>query len=160
MAILHCTRKLLARLPQMPALDPERPIGRLGNWYATLIVTRPAQLVLLVNEATRLPVLLPGREFATLTARIPAAVAEVLVELGVDREVLAQEDAALRWIALAPTANRSVVGTMNDFIFQLAWIRQHAPNLSLRQLSLQLAETPVGPLDYQHPAAATTKLLS
>lgn len=73
MVMLHCTRKLLARLPAAREREDPRSAGRLGSWYANLLVTKPVHLVLLVNEATRLPVLLLAAPFATLTRRIPVA---------------------------------------------------------------------------------------
>jgi hypothetical protein len=159
MVTLRCTRKLLARLPKSLAHDDAKSTGRLGSWYGTLLVTRPIQLVLLVNETARLPVLLPAREFATLTRRVPNAVAEILRELNVDPDVIERERTAMQEVVVAPTNNRSVLGTMNDFIVQLEWIRESKPHLSLIEFSLALAETPVSPLRYEHPAAVARRLL-
>jgi hypothetical protein len=49
---------------------------------------------------------------------------------------------------------------MNDFVFQLQWMRERKHELSLVQLSLALAETPVSPLGYERPAAVARRLLN
>jgi hypothetical protein len=50
---------------------------------------------------------------------------------------------------LAKTANRSVVGIMNEFtLLAEAWRDAGAPDL--QELSLRLAETPCGPLYQRH----------
>jgi hypothetical protein len=71
MLVLRCTRKLLERLPAFPA--PAVSTTVLGDWYATILMVRPAHLVLLVNERSRLPVVLLARELSTLLERIPVA---------------------------------------------------------------------------------------
>lgn len=87
MTTFHCRQKLLQRL-----LSPEQeqlvkaaaflpPSTALGDWYATLIFTRPAHLVLCANEQTRFCVLLPAREPQHLTRRFQQS-AKVLLELG------------------------------------------------------------------------------
>jgi hypothetical protein len=54
----------------------------MGGWYATLLPWRP-QMVLLVNEQTLLPVLVPLAPAATLTTRIPGHVRPMLDAIGV-----------------------------------------------------------------------------
>jgi hypothetical protein len=160
MMTLHCTRKLRDRLPATLRREHPDPEGRLVSWYANLLMTRPARLVLLVEEVSRLPVLLRARPLATLTRRIPDAVGEVLTALGVDPDVRDREHEAMRSVVVAPTASRSLLGTLNDFAFQLQCIREQTIELSLVDLSLALAETPVSPLRYDRPAAVTRRLLN
>ena len=64
MMTLRCTQKLLDRLSLSGNLDtPETlsPTSMLGDWYATILFTRPSQLVLAVSEKSRLCLLLPAR---------------------------------------------------------------------------------------------------
>jgi hypothetical protein len=51
---------------------------------------------------------------------------------------------------LAKTANRSVVGTMNDFSSLAEFRRERHGGDDLLALSLELAHTPCGPLDKGH----------
>lgn len=159
MIVLRCTAKLLDRLRCGSTPTSAGSTTVLGDWYATFVPTRPAQMVLLVSEPSRLPVLLPAREFSTLTTRIPDAVAGILEGLGMQRDMVEREREAMRHIVVAPTARRSVLGTMNEFVSQLKWLRQSKPQLSIRELSLELAQTPVGSLGYEHPAEAAKRLL-
>src|SRR5687767_3895580 len=124
MLVLRCTRQLLDRLPCGRAEPNARSTTRLGDWYATILMLRPAHLVLLVNEESRLPTVLPARELATLVERIPDAVADTLRDIGVDGASIDRERAAMRTIWCAPTHNRSVVGAMNEFVFQIRWRRE------------------------------------
>jgi hypothetical protein len=75
--IVRATRKLLDRLGGPTLRTGEDSTTLLGQWYATVLPWRP-QAVLLVNEATLLPVLMPLAPAATLLARIPPQVAAVL----------------------------------------------------------------------------------
>ncbi len=158
--ILRCTKKLRDRLPGTPQSGPSVPPGLLGDWHATLFFMKPSWLLLLVNDTSRLPVFLPAREFLTLLNRIPEAVGKVLAALDIDEAAINSETDALQRIIIAPTASRSVLGTMNDFLFQLAWAPQDKPGRSLVDWSLWLAETPVSPLRYEHPAAVAKRLLT
>jgi hypothetical protein len=59
----------------------------------------------------------------------------------------------------APTNNRSLLGTINDFRNQLDWLMEEHPTASFLDLSLALGEVPVGPLNYRHPASVAHLLL-
>ena len=77
MLVVRCTAKLLSRLKVRSTAPSGPSTTALGDWYATILPVRPAHLVLLVNEASRLPVVLPARELSTLGGRIPDATADV-----------------------------------------------------------------------------------
>jgi hypothetical protein len=51
---------------------------------------------------------------------------------------------------LAKTANRSVVGIMNEFTYLAEAHKQNRPEPSLLELSLRLSRTPCGPLYKRH----------
>jgi hypothetical protein len=162
MLVLRCTRKLLTRLPASPAADDAVSTTVLGDWYATILIVRPAHLVLLVNEVSRLPVVLPARELATLVDRIPDAIAETLADLGVTSEAIERERQAMRVIQCGPTRNRSVIGAMNEFVFQIQIRREREAWADLRALSLDLTRVliGVGGREYLHPADEARRLLA
>ena len=85
MVTLRCTKKLLDRLDGQPCDEDAVPAstGRLGDWFANLLIVRRQQLVLAVSGVTLLPVLLPAATFKTLPQRFPVAVADMLVALGI-----------------------------------------------------------------------------
>ncbi len=120
----------------------------LGDWYATMLHWRP-QVALLVNERTLLPVLMPLAPASTMPARAADHVGEILAAHGVaDATVKAELDEMRQW-QVAPTANRSVVGVMNEFTFLADTFRDSlTPNLV--DLSVRLAGTPCSPLYKRH----------
>ena len=58
--VLHCARKLLARLPTPTEPPVRRSTTALGDSYATLLFARPQQLLFLVSEISRLPIVVPA----------------------------------------------------------------------------------------------------
>jgi hypothetical protein len=151
---VRCTAKLLKRLRGEPVAEPAPSTTRLGEWYATILAMRPFHVVLLVNETTRLPVYFPAKPLATLGQRIPDAIARVLFELGIDPEVIAEERRAMEPVVFAKTASRSVLGTMNQFIFELPYILDDNVSMTDLELSMKLARgiTTIPPLSYEVPA--------
>ena len=117
----------------------------MGQWYATAVFWRP-QVALFVSEPTLLPVLMPLAPAATLLARFPQQVAAVLTAHGTPQAVIDEELGQMRHRRLAKTANRSVVGIMNEFTFLAKAYRGDTSAPDLLVLSMRLAETPCGPL--------------
>jgi len=151
MYTLHCTAKLRERLKQPLSDAMVLPSTELGDWYASALFWQP-QLALLVNERTLLPVLLPLAPAKTLTERIGPAVSQVLQMHGIDRDFIMREVAAMAEIEIAKTANRSVVGTMNEFAFQAEVYRDHRGMTDPLQLAMRLAEMPCGAIKGNSPA--------
>ncbi len=146
---LHCTKKLLDRIKPEIAV-PGQSDTTLGNWYATVLFWKP-QVALLVSERTLLPVLTPLAPAATLARRFPAQLALVLKEHGAPSEFIAQELWRMDKVQYAKTANRSVVGILNEFVRQAEfWLAAYAyekgDDDDLLAISTKLAETPCGPL--------------
>ncbi|MBC6451287.1 DUF6933 domain-containing protein [Actinokineospora xionganensis] len=145
MLIVRATKKLLRLAGPPTAPDHERGTTLLGPWYATALFWRP-RVVLLVNETTLLPVLMPLAPAATLTARIAEQVTTVLTAHDTPTAILDQELRHMQACQLGTTTNRSVVGVMTEFA-RLAEIHHDAdPAMKLVELSLRLAVTPCGPL--------------
>lgn len=152
MFVLRYTKKILDRIrPVVPEIIPRSTTG-LGDWYATLLFTRPTQLVLLVSEASRLPILMPARELSSLAERLPNAVGSVLKALKLPDKLIARELAEMSEVVFAPTASRSLLGSLNDFAFMAKWALEREPHLTHDALSLELAGTPVSPLNGRRPA--------
>jgi len=148
MVIIHGTQRFRDRVTAVPAAEVETSTTILGPWYATVLRWRPA-VALFVNASTLLPVFMPFAPTRTLLDRFPVAVAEVLAAHGVPTLVITEETAAMSTCRLAPTANRSVVGTMNDFSFLADHHRGDFAG-DLLGLSVRLAETPCSPLYKSH----------
>ena len=148
--VIRCTKKLLRRVGP-PALVVERSTTRLGDWYANLVGVGPQRFVLLVSERARLPVVLRARDVRNLRKHLPPAVGEVLAGLGVSVTDIAQEIAEMQEAAIATTASRSVIGSMNDFSKAISWRIRDEPDADLIAMALWLAETPILVLDGKSP---------
>lgn len=153
MFYLHCTKKLLDRI-RPDISQPGQSDTALGSWYATVVFWKP-QVALLVSERTLLPVLVPLAPAGTLARRIPAQLALVLKEHEVSPEFIAQEVWRMDRVQYAKTANRRVVGILNEFVRQAEfWLAaygyQKGDDDDLLAISAKLAETPCGPL-YKGP---------
>jgi hypothetical protein len=146
---IHATKKLLDRV-QAPIVDPVVPSTRLGNWYANALFWKP-QVALFVNRRTLLPVFLPLAPAATLAARFPAELRRLLDALGTDPRFVEHEIRSMGEGTYAKTADRSVLGVMNEFAAHANEVRgDRCANADLLALSLLLADTPTRPLYKRH----------
>lgn len=149
MLVVRATKKLRDRIKTIPAHTTEISTTTLGDWYATALFWRP-QVALWVNEATLLPVLVPLAPAASLAERFCDRLAAVLSAHGASGRFIDSEVAEMAQVRVAKTANRSVVGIMNEFSFLAeAYLDPPGP-ADLLGLSMRLAETPCGPLYQRH----------
>lgn len=142
---MRATKKLLDRIGPPDLGDEDGATTALGQWYATALFWRP-QVALFVSEATLLPVLMPLAPAASLLKRFPRELAMVLAAHGTPDLFV---DAELREMSEAragKTANRSVVGIMNEFTYLADTYRGGDPAPDLLALAVRLAATPCGPL--------------
>lgn len=158
MLTLRCTQKLLKRGLVETGGEDGQPSTLLGDWYANLIVARPQHLVLCVSERTLLPVILPAKDVKSLPSRLPEAVCEILAHLGIASAAVDVERREMQSVRVGRTASRRVLGSLNDFMFQLEYGLKFSPERSLVEQSLWLAETPCKPIEYASPDRAATAL--
>ena len=145
MYTLHCTKKLLDRIKQPIAPAEPESSTKLGNWYATAVFWKP-QTVLAVNERPLLPVVLPLAPASTVADRLPDALADVLRGIGIPEATIADELAAMNDVHVAKTANRSVLGIINEFTFMAEHATARGHSRDNLELALWLANTPCSPL--------------
>jgi hypothetical protein len=148
MVIVRATKNLRQRIGVPTLVEGERSTTMLGDWYATGLPWRP-QVALLVNEMTLLPVLMPLAPAATMPARLADEVADVLAAHGVPGTVVQAERDQMREYRIAPTANRSVVGVMNEFTLLANTFRADL-RPDLLGLAMRLSRTPCSPLYRRH----------
>jgi len=146
---VRATKKLLDRIGPPSLGEGEQSTTVMGQWYATALFWKP-QVALFVNEPTLLPVLMPLAPAATLLARFPQQAAAVLAGHGTPDAVIDEEQRQMRDRRLAKTANRSVVGIMNEFTYLAEAYRCDTPEPDLLALAMRLAATPCGPLYSKH----------
>ena len=132
----------------------------LGDWYANILFARPEQLVLCVSERTLLPVVVTARNARALGVRLAQSLREVLLRLGVSSLLVDGEQSKMNPVAFGPTRNRRVLGTINEFMFQLSWYFHDHPAALFADASLSLARTPCKPINHASPDRLTVALFA
>jgi hypothetical protein len=120
MVILRPTQKLKALLATRQP-EPGSSDTALGDWYVNRLVLDRRPLLILVSSTSLLPLLVPARDVQGLPGRLSALVGQRLYRLGIDAATIDAELDAMRAVTVAPTADRSVVGTMVDFAFAVPY---------------------------------------
>lgn len=155
MFTLRCTAKLLKLLATAPE-TADLKTTHLGDWYANIVWASP-RTILCVSERTLLPVLIPGRDpQKTLLPELRRGLGQVLQAIGIPAKDIAEEERAMEIAAVSRTANRRVLGSMNDFAFMLDFHRREGG--SLLEMALQLSKAPCSPLGRNNPRQATEEL--
>lgn len=113
MVILRPTRKLQSLLPAGTVSGQSDTA--LGDWYVNRLFVDRQPLLLLVSSASLLSILVPARDVRDLPTRLAGIVDARLRRVGIETQVVACERAAMAPIAIGPTMDRSVLGTMVDF---------------------------------------------
>ncbi|MDO9253480.1 MAG: hypothetical protein Q8S71_04245 [Hydrogenophaga sp.] len=102
-----------------------------------------------------LPVVVPARDSRALVHRLCETLEPILTEIGVPADDAAAERGAMQRWAVGKTANRRVLGSLNDLAFQLQVGLLNFPDRTLMAQSLWLAKTPLKVIDYGAPDQAT-----
>lgn len=163
MLSLCCTRIVRDRLGLAGSLPPPvHPSTALGNWYVHLATLGRRQIVLATSERSLLTVLLPAdRMRYGIETRFQAAVAELLSALQFPAQVVSREVGAMQPISFAAASNRRVIGSVNEFVWQLGSYLTRTENPL--ELALQLSQTPMSAVgsksSYGFPDAVARELL-
>lgn len=133
----------------MPGETIEQPpTTRLGDWYANLLHIGSRQVILATSERSLLGLFLPAKQAAGLPERLRLAVAQLLEELGVPQQLIAEEIAAMAEVGIGRTRDRRVLGTMNDLAAQARWRLADDPMADLERLQRDLTLMPCGAIGY------------
>ena len=154
MTVVRCTAKLLKRMGQSGKLaDATVPANPLGEWYADLDFIDREPFVLALNVATGAGLVLPGR--AACLRQFHEHAADQLKVLfrhyGIDDTLPGPAAEVAAWStfpALAKTADRSVLGSLNQFK-DAAWHHFAFKNRSLPEAAAGQWEG-----FYRHPSFA------
>ncbi len=158
MTTLRCTAKLLRRLGSVPS--DTTPSGRLGDWYAKIVATRPRHLVLCTNERSLLCVVVPLAPQAQLRERFAAAARARVDQIPVAPRMRSVEIAAVSNVQFGRATSRSVLGSMTEFGYAVqAWL-ETSPTDDLDELGLWLCDTPCAPLQTKWPWLEAELLLA
>ena len=145
MTVLRCSAKLLKRLRQ-PA-NPREPLpagNPLGEWYADIDFIDRQPFVLMMNAATGLVLVLPGRaaHLKCLHLRAAEQLAALLAARGIEGPLAEAElDAWQQPATYARTSNRSMVASINRRKMD-AWAHFAYSGRSAVEVALWMLETP------------------
>jgi hypothetical protein len=154
------TQKLLNRLGVRALSDRHSSTTALGDWYCKLVRVGPRQLALFTSDRSLLCVVVPARGLKTdINDRLSEGLGAVLRALSVAPAAISRELHEMREYEVAGTANRSVLGSMNDFAVAVQYRLDGRASLPLVALALELAGTPCAPLDYEFPAVVARQAL-
>ncbi len=166
MPLIRCTRKLVAEMSTQVASSAEQPhAALLGDWYANLLRIDRRKCVIFTSERTLLTFLVVAvnrdaiRDYATLFQR---GLRQVLESEGfapgdVDRVLDDYQE-----LTVAPTTDRSVLGSLNDLALMAAAHVQHDGGFSgcdPGAINHKLNLTPMSRLGMASPLATTRRVL-
>jgi Domain of unknown function (DUF6933) len=143
MVILRPTRRLFRDLP--PSSEPAATSDTaLGDWYVNRLVVDRRPLLLLVSSTSLLSLLVPARDVRALPDHLPRLIGSRLRRLGVGEELIRPELAAMTPVVVAPTVDRSVMGTVVDFAKDIPYRLEIGgwDDSTLPFVEARLAETP------------------
>jgi hypothetical protein len=157
---LRCTQRLLRRLRAEVVAEVPEAGNALGHWYANLLTHKRTPYVIALSERSLLSVVLPGAPFNTLVARFPQALAQLLHALDVPESQVTTEVAATAPLVIASTANRRVLGCLNQYAFELSVHFSDEPYSSLLEREVWLSGNISSTIRYSEPRELALGLLA
>lgn len=151
---IRCTKKLMKHLSTQATPNPLSLTTTVGDWYANLFHYDGLDIAMCVSEQTRyaIPVSLVDCEeghglYVRLVWRIHDAIKRMGLSIATANSVVDQYRGGL---IIAPTADRSVLGTMSDLIrmceFHLDDVCDSGATLNWEVIEDQLNEAPHMPM--------------
>lgn len=127
---VHCTKKLLAKLPvdehgYLPLSSKQDFLDQkethvpspLSGWHANLLTIQRRNCVLLIHDTTRFPLFIPALtkpSFAKLDYWFSDALMNTLMKCGASGEQMERVWAAVERLQIDSQCDRSVQGTLNQ----------------------------------------------
>jgi len=119
--IIHCTKKLAAKLPEV-SKEAHTETNPLGSWHANLYTIDRRNCVLFCHDATRYTVFIPGLrkpQFVELGRWLKEAFLASLAYMGMEDNRVRRAELALGAVQFDTCTNRSVLGSLNQMKFML-----------------------------------------
>lgn len=164
MHLIHCTQKLLKELA-VPTVDPTQCLEStegIGNWYANLFRVERRKCLLFTNEKTLYSFIVP-KVIKKDLGRIRELFLSNLYYNFQFEEFPVESIAEEYWdIRFAKTANRSVLGSMNElkFMYEYEVYRYGGiDKVNLLEVNDWLNRSIFGALKYRHPVDVMRALL-
>jgi hypothetical protein len=133
---------------------------RLGNWYAAPVVLGKMSMVVCASEASFLPLVVKAAEPERLVERMTHLLGVLLRALDAPEDAIARELREMAWWQAAPTANPSLLATINGYRRSVEhWFGTKPGSWSLADLNENLATRPSALLEWQSPGERAVELL-
>ncbi len=151
--ILRLSQKLSKKInvaPKSCAPPDENPFA---DWSAHLFTAARTQYIILTNTQSLYSMVMPGKGITDDRRFVDAAIAYIRESLcAAGMEFIFQKfiEPASREVAFSKPLNRSVIGSMNDLVFQAKFLLTEREESS-SEVSSQLDETPMSALRYRNP---------
>jgi len=124
-------------------------------------VIQRKQLVICVNEKSRLCLLTPAKDIQFLPQRLQEALVRLLNDLEFPADAVDRECRAMQSFQYGTTSAgehwRSVVGSMNDYLRCMEY--SDITERSLEEWNINFSGWICGPLNYGHPKDEARKLI-
>ncbi len=160
MMIFRCTQKLAKKFKLSLEKDCyETPTNTLGDWYFNYFIFARKYYLLGVCEKSLLPVIIPAKEIKDFPARFCGELNKILEFIGIEKQKIDAETAAMQEIRFAATKSKTVLGCQNDCIRLLPHILENNPHRNLFESSLTLGRTPFKAINYFNPLEITRECL-
>ena len=148
--IIHCTKKLAAKLPDV-SVEPLHGNNPLGEWHANIYTIQRRNCILFCHDQTRFVLFMAGlkqKDFANLDYCFQDLFANTLLKLGYDMDLIEKSLTLLTPARFDTHCNRSVQGSMRTIrMMDLDAALYHANgdvmNLLPYSTSAQLNDRPV-----------------
>lgn len=145
--LIQCTKKLADSFKIQLEMIPEQR-DALFEWHAHIFMFERRKAILLMNNATRYPIILYGVKkdhLKNFDAVFKEAIKEVFLTQGINPIFVEKYLLDCGHFHFTKTDNRSLTGQINDFWIHISWeIEYHLESLSvhLTNLSLWAADIP------------------
>ena len=166
MPLIRCTRKLLTEMgAQVASAADQAHAALLGDWFANLIRIERRKCVIFTSERTLLTFLVvgPGRDaIRDCPTLFRSGLRRLLENEGFAAGDIDRVVGQYQQLNLAPTNDRSVLGSLNDLARIAEGHIQHLGGLGrcdLRAIDHEMNITPMSRLQMASPLATTRRVL-
>lgn len=140
MATLRCTAKLAKAMKKGPVSNPPSATTILGEWTANLIRIGRINLILAVDERTRLGLVIDAAPYAGVPERFSQQLFKSLLAAGLEPDRAAAGAEVSMTTAFAPSNSRSVLSTLTRYSFDIEALVYDENAFSAAAISQRLLE--------------------
>lgn len=168
MKTIHCTQKLLKEIttPVQDLKDIIPDNSGLGNWYGNLFRFNRRKCLIFTSELTLYTFFVYGvkkHDIETLPDLFRENLKMNLKQSGIEHHIIDQITAEYNGISFCKTANRSVLGSMNDFIRLFTYRIEDAEEVTEQEImraNMETNNTPMSAIKAVFPIYALQELIA